>query len=107
METPACRTRARLHHFRSHAGADVDFVSEDAAGRCVGIEAKAAATVASADSAGPRRLAELRGARRVRGVVLHQGTQSLPSGPGLHAPSMRAPWAAARSALSRARRAPS
>jgi hypothetical protein len=47
-------SRAVLHHFRTHAGQEVDVVLEDARGRVVGIEVKASATVTGADLNGLR-----------------------------------------------------
>jgi hypothetical protein len=86
------RVRARLHHFRTHAGAEVDFVLEDAAGRCAGVEVKSAASVRAEDFDGLKRLQELAGEAFVRGVVLHPGRIPLPFGPRLHALPIQALW---------------
>jgi len=59
-----------FHHFRDRNGPEVDLVIENADGRIVGVEVKASATVASADFAGLRKLAEVSGANFAMGIVL-------------------------------------
>jgi hypothetical protein len=84
--------RGVLHHFRTHAGQEVDLVLEDARGRVVGIEVKAAATVTGADLNGLRALAEIAGKAFVQGIVLHLGPASIPFGPNLVACPLSALW---------------
>jgi predicted AAA+ superfamily ATPase len=84
--------RATLFHFRSHAGKEVDLVLEDAEGRIVGVEVKAAAHVGSGDLSGLRALQELVGDRFWRGVVLYRGRQVVPFGERLHALPIEAIW---------------
>jgi hypothetical protein len=93
------RRQPQLHHFRTEAGEEVDVVLEDAAGRVVGIEVKAAATVAQVDFKGLRTLAAAAGKRFHRGVVLHTGPEVIPFAADLHALPISALWrsAAARS----------
>lgn len=86
------QTRPRLHHFRTDAGAEVDFVLEDASGRCAGVEVKAAASVSPADFKGLRFLAQALGGRFARGVVLYAGREVVPFGPELHAYPIEALW---------------
>lgn len=86
------RARTRLHHYRSHSGSEVDFVLEDAAGRCVGIEVKSAATVRGSDFAGLEDLARALGDRFVRGALLYRGTEVLPFGPRMTALPVEALW---------------
>jgi predicted AAA+ superfamily ATPase len=81
-----------LHFFRTHGGAEVDLVLEDAAGRVVGIEVKAAASVAASDFRGLRVLQEGAGRRFRRGVLLYTGTQVLPFGDDLVAVPIPALW---------------
>jgi predicted AAA+ superfamily ATPase len=81
-----------IHHFRSHAGREVDLVLEDRSGRIVGIEVKAATSVGEADLAGLRALAELAGERFHRGVLLYTGDRSLPLGSRLHMAPLGAVW---------------
>ncbi len=87
------RTRPKLLHFRIHAGPEVDVVLEDAAGRLVGIEVKAAASLSADDFKGLRALAEIAGRRFHRGIVLYTGRESVPFGPQLHALPIDSLWA--------------
>ncbi|HSN13540.1 MAG TPA: ATP-binding protein, partial [Anaeromyxobacteraceae bacterium] len=82
-----------LHHFRTHAGQEVDLVLEDARGRIVGIEVKASATVTASDLNGLRALATLAGKAWVQGLVLHLGSGTVAFGPGLTACPVEALWA--------------
>ena len=79
------RMQPRLFHFRTQTGQEVDLVLEDRAGRIVGIEVKAGATVGAQDFKGLRMLAEAVGKRFRRGVVLYTGTTVIPFGANLHA----------------------
>ncbi len=84
--------RPVLHHFRSHAGQEVDLVLEDARGRLVGVEVKASATVTSNDLNGLRALAEVAGKSWVQGLVLHTGRDTVAFGPGLTACPIDVLW---------------
>jgi hypothetical protein len=86
------QTRPQLFHFRTQTGYEVDVVLEDGAGRLVGIEIKASATVSAQDFKGLRTLAEAVGQRFRRGVVLYTGAEPLPFGPRLHAMPVQALW---------------
>jgi len=86
------RTRCRLYHFRTAAGREVDWVLEDRAGRVVGIEVKARASLGEADFAGLRALADLAAEHFQRGVVLYTGAERLAFGPRLHALPVAALW---------------
>lgn len=78
-------TRARLFHFRTTAGREVDLVLEDSAGRIVGIEVKAAGSVGDDDFRGLRALQEAAGDRFHRGIVLHDGEEGIQFAPQLMA----------------------
>jgi len=71
-------TPVRLFHFRASNLREVDVVLEDAAGRIVGIEVKAASSVGKADFAGLRALRDAVGDRFVRGIALHRGRTPTP-----------------------------
>jgi hypothetical protein len=86
------RRQPQLHHFRTEAGEEVDVVLEDAAGGVVGIEVKAAATVAQMDFKGLRTLAAAAGKRFHRGVVLHTGPEVIPFAADLHALPISTLW---------------
>lgn len=83
---------ARLSHYRSHDGVEVDLVLEDRAGGITGIEVKSSATVRADDLRGLRRLAERVPDRWIRGVVLYLGQHAVPFGGRLDALPLAALW---------------
>ena len=87
------RTQPRLFHFRSHAGQEVDLILESRAGRRVAIEIKAAASLASRDTASVRRLVEAPERGFVRGVVIYTGSRVIPAQPRIHALPIAGLWA--------------
>lgn len=70
----------RLYYYRDKDQVEVDFVIENASGQIVGVEVKAAAGVSESDLRGLKKLASLAGKQFVAGVVLYDGTQTLPLG---------------------------
>jgi predicted AAA+ superfamily ATPase len=86
------QSRVGLFHLRAHTGREVDLVLEDADGRVVGVEVKAAATVRSEDAAGLRWLAAARPRQFYRGVVLYLGDTVIPLSERLHAVPVSALW---------------
>ncbi len=86
------RMRPRLYHYRTHNGKEVDIVLEGDAGRVVGIEIKAGATITAADFGGLKHLADAVGKRFHCGIVLYGGREWLPFGKGLHAIPVDALW---------------
>jgi hypothetical protein len=87
--------RPALFHYRTAAGAEVDFVLEAGTRRIVGIEVKRATTLKSGDFRGLRSLAADAGDRFVAGVVLYSGEQVLPFGDRLWAVPMGGLWSPA------------
>lgn len=85
-------TRANLFHFRTTTGREVDALLEDAEGRLVGIEIKAAASVSKKDFAGLEAVAEATGTRFVRGLVLYSGDGFVPFGDKYFALPLSALW---------------
>ena len=85
-------TQPRLFHFRTHTGQEVDIILEDAAGNVVGIEVKAASSVAARDFTGLRFLSEALGERFRNGFVLYTGRESVPFAPNLHAVPLPVLW---------------
>ena len=77
--------RAKLHHFRTDAGQEVDVVLENPAGQIVGVEVKAAQSVDNHDLRGLKTLAEIAGQRFARGVLLYLGNTVVPFGSELWA----------------------
>lgn len=90
------RTKPRLFHFRTQTGQEVDVVLEDAAGRVVGIEVKASATVGARDFNGLRALAEASGEQFRRGIVLYTGRSSIPFSKNLYALPVSSLWETTR-----------
>jgi hypothetical protein len=72
-------TQPELFYWRTASGQEVDVVLEDRAGRVVGVEVKAAATLSVND---------------VRGVVLYTGTEVIPFPANLHSVLMSRLWSA-------------
>ena len=83
---------ARLHHFRTAGGAEVDVVVELPDGRVAGIEVKAAATVRARDLRGLKALSGIAGDAFVRGVVLHLGEAHAAFGERLVAMPLSSLW---------------
>ena len=65
---------------------------ENAAGRVVGVEVKASATVGARDFRGLRALAEASGDRFRRGIVVYTGKTAVPFGENLHALPVSSLW---------------
>jgi predicted AAA+ superfamily ATPase len=84
--------RLSFSHYRDKDGAEVDLVIEDRAGRVVGIEVKASATVNGTDFTGMRRLAEAVGDRFVQGLVLHDSDRAIPFGERFWAAPVSSLW---------------
>jgi len=82
----------QFFHYRTKAGEEVDVVLEDGAGRLVGVEVKASATVTSGDFKGLRSLAGATGDKFARGLVLYAGSQVIPFGERLHAAPISLLW---------------
>lgn len=81
-----------LHTYRDKDQVEVDFVIEDTAGHVVGVEVKAAASLGMSDLAGLKKLSTLAGKKFVAGVVLYDGTDTLPIGERLWAVPISTLW---------------
>jgi predicted AAA+ superfamily ATPase len=81
-----------LLYYRDFDKFEVDVVIENAAGRLVGVEVKAAASVTERDLRGLRKLASVAGPLFQMGVVLYDGTDTLPLGDGLWAAPLSTLW---------------
>lgn len=82
----------RLLYYRDHDQQEVDFVIENAAGHLIGVEVKAAATVKESDLRGLKRLANVAGKQFMLGVILYDGSETLPLGEGLWAAPLSSLW---------------
>jgi len=80
--------------WRTAAGQEVDIVLEDSAGRLVGVEIKAGATLGGSDVRGLQAMASAAGKRWIRGVVLYTGTEVIPFAGNLHGLPLPLLWAA-------------
>ena len=80
------------YHFRNEKAREVDIVLEDPAGRVVGIEVKASASIGSDDLIGLKQLRDIAGSKWVRGIVLHSGPGITGFDKDLHAVPMSALW---------------
>ena len=78
--------------YRDLLQVEVDFVLEDSGGHVAGVEVKAAASVRPADFSGLRKLASLAGRKWKCGLVLYDGVETLPMGPGLWAVPLSTLW---------------
>lgn len=82
----------RLMYYRDTDRVEVDLVIENAAGRLVGVEVKASATVKGSDLRGLRKLRGLAGERFVSGVLLYDGETTVPLGDRLWAAPLSSLW---------------
>lgn len=82
----------QLLYYRDHDQFEVDVVIENAAGHLVGVEVKAAATVKESDLRGLKRLASIAGDQFKLGVILYDGTETLPLGDGLWGAPISTLW---------------
>lgn len=81
-----------LMYYRDTDQAEVDVVIENSAGQLVGVEVKATATVKAADLRGLKKLANLAGDQFKLGVLLYDGSETLPLGEGLWAAPLSSLW---------------
>lgn len=82
----------RIMYYRDADKAEVDFVIENAAGQLMGVEVKAAATVRGGDLRGLRKWAGLVGQSFLMGVLLYDGSETLPLGDGMWAVPLSSLW---------------
>ncbi len=94
-------TQPLMYHLRTAKGEEVDAVLEDAAGRIVGVEVKAAASIGTHDFRGLRALAAASGQRFHRGVLMYLGEEAVPFGSRLHALPLSSIWHMNSAATSR------
>ncbi|MDO3377813.1 ATP-binding protein [Geoalkalibacter halelectricus] len=82
----------RLLYYRDHDQNEVDLVVENVMGDVIGIEVKAAATVRESDLRGLKRLSVVAGDTFKLGVLLYDGTETLPLGDRLWAAPLSSLW---------------
>lgn len=81
-----------IYGYRDKDKFEVDFAIEDRAGRVVGVEVKAAASVQARDLVGLKKLAALAGPNFQTGILLYDGTETLPLGDRLWAVPLCTLW---------------
>ena len=81
-----------LLYYRDADKFEVDVVIENAAGDLVCVEVKAAATVKESDLRGLRKLASIAGQQFKMGVLLYDGTETLPLGDRIWAAPLSTLW---------------
>ena len=86
------RNRAKLFHYRTLPGQEVDLLLGHADGRVVGLEVKSSASIQAKDFKGLQGLSETLGDAFHRGVVLYTGTEVLPFGPRMWAVPIPGLW---------------
>jgi len=82
----------QLLYYRDHDQFEVDIIVENAGGQLVGVEIKSAASVTAGDLRGLKRLASVAGDQFKMGVVLYDGTETLPLGERLWAAPLSTLW---------------
>lgn len=84
--------RAKLFHFRTSDGKEVDFVLERPNGTLAGIEVKTADRVNATDFKGLRMLQEVVGDDFISGIVFYNGKNVVSFGENLFAMTMGCSW---------------
>ncbi len=82
----------RILYYRDQDKFEVDVVIENADGQLVGVEVKASATVKESDLRGLKKLANAAPNAFKRGILLYDGTETLPLGDGLWAAPIATLW---------------
>lgn len=82
----------RLMYYRDADKFEVDVVIENAAGQLVGVEVKAAATVKESDLRGLKKMASLAVRQFKMGVLLYDGTETMPLAEGIWAAPLSTLW---------------
>lgn len=82
----------QLLYYRDHDQFEVDIVVENAGGQLAGVEIKAAASVREGDLRGLKRLAGIAGEKFKMGVILYDGTETMPLGDRLWAVPISTLW---------------
>ncbi|MCC5853078.1 MAG: ATP-binding protein [Alkalimonas sp.] len=82
----------RLLYYRDTDKFEVDLVIENAAGQLIAVEVKASATVKEKDLRGLKKLASMAGEQFKMGVLLYDGTETMPLGDGIWAAPLASLW---------------
>jgi predicted AAA+ superfamily ATPase len=90
--TTTSKGNYRLMYYRDADKFEVDFVIENAQGSLIGVEVKASATVSQKDLKGLKKLASLAGDRFKMGLLLYDGTETMPLGKNIWAVPLSSLW---------------
>ena len=82
----------RLLYYRDADKFEVDLVIENISGHLIGVEVKSSATVSAGDFRGLKKLANVTGDLFKMGVLLYDGTETMPMGDGLWAAPLSTLW---------------
>lgn len=82
----------RLMYYRDADKFEVDVVIENSAGQLIGVEVKAAASIKESDLRGLKKLANLAGNQFTMGVLLYDGTETMPLNEGIWAVPLSTLW---------------
>lgn len=82
----------QILYYRDTHQHEVDFIIENPAGQLIGIEVKASATLGKNDLRGLKRLASMAGDQMLMGLVLYDGTETLPLGENFWAAPISTLW---------------
>jgi hypothetical protein len=85
-------TKAKLYHFRTSDGKEVDFVMEKPNGNLWAIEVKSSDSVSAKDFNGIKLMQEMTGSDFMGGVVLYSGKEPVPFGKNLWAVPYHVLW---------------
>lgn len=91
-QTTWAETQPEIFYWRTASGQEVDVVLEDRAGRVVGVEIKAAATLGTNDVRGLQAFTKTVGKNWRRGVVLYTGTEVVPFSSNIHGVPVSRLW---------------
>lgn len=84
----------QIMYYRDNDRVEVDFVIENTAGKLVCLEVKASATVKERDLRGLKKLAGLSGDQFQMGVLLYDGSETMPLGDNIWAVPISSLWGA-------------
>ncbi len=82
----------RLMYYRDADKFEVDVVIENSAGQLIGVEVKASATIKESDLRGLKKLASIAGDQFKIGVLLYDGTETMPLNNGIWALPLSTLW---------------
>lgn len=86
------KTRAKLYHFRTNSGQEVDFLLEGPDGKIVALEVKSSQSVTSKDFRHLKKLKEDLGDKFLRGFVAYTGDSIVPFGDDLFSLPLAGLW---------------